>query len=938
MGGTQVLLTERDAVLDHVRFLVNSTRNEREANVVLVGGAVGTGKTAVLTRFAEIARSRGAVVLTAVAFPAGPEVSSGVVDQLVGGLVPQPRRPGSADELTRYVSAAAPRFNARVLHRASRVLTEVAQESHLVVCVDDIQHMDAEAVQFMLHFIRASAGLPVTFAFTETAGVPGTGTELHDYLARHQRVRRFTLRPLSADGVQDVLAEDVGRSATALTEQAVRITGGNPLLLFALITDLRDRGDDGGDPGGTGGAAGAVPRRVVPGENFQRAYRSCLRAGGELARKVVTALAVLGDTATALLAARLTRTDIATVEAVADWLGQAGLLSWLRFRHPAARAAVLAGTDRDELIGLHRAAARLLFETGAPTREVAGHLLVCGVTDEPFAGRVLADAAEQALLAGQAEDATAYLYLVHRQPADQMEEAEAALALSAVEWRVNPIGAVRRLHGLAELVIEGQLTDHRAVAVAENLLWHGDVAEAEQAFTALHERADTFDAATRSAFAEAVSMMSAGFPAVHQRLRARLPDLEVDAEQPPVGLTASSCPLLTFGRVRWVRDEEAADAAEALLAATPVNEGTLPRLTAAVVTLVAAERTDQAVSWSEHVMREIEGRHAPAWQAVLDGMRGIVALQSGDYAEAEAHARAALSGVPARVWGAGIGIPLATALFAATAQGRHADARALVGQPVPASMFESVYGLVYLTACGEYHLAARQYRSALERFTQCGELIAAWEIATPGLVSWRFGAARAWLGLGDQGEARRLLEEDLRLLGDSPSRGRGLSLRLLASIHQAGRRQALLEQAVDVLSRVDARLELTDALTDLGTFFARRGDAKRAVAVTRRIVELTREWRAKAPVKRAPRRWTGGTAPAEGQARLTSLTEAERRVSAMAADGWSNKEIAEALSITVSTVEQHLTRSYRKLSIRRRRELPRQLLVAGQEQTGRLVG
>ncbi len=58
----------------------------------------------------------------------------------------------------------------------------------------------------------------------------------------------------------------------------------------------------------------------------------------------------------------------------------------------------------------------------------------------------------------------------------------------------------------------------------------------------------------------------------------------------------------------------------------------------------------------------------------------------------------------------------------------------------------------------------------------------------------------------------------------------------------------------------------------------------------------------------------------------------------MAADGWSNKEIAEALSITVSTVEQHLTRSYRKLSIRRRRELPRQLLVAGQEQTGRLVG
>ncbi|GAA3316725.1 helix-turn-helix transcriptional regulator [Nonomuraea dietziae] len=39
------------------------------------------------------------------------------------------------------------------------------------------------------------------------------------------------------------------------------------------------------------------------------------------------------------------------------------------------------------------------------------------------------------------------------------------------------------------------------------------------------------------------------------------------------------------------------------------------------------------------------------------------------------------------------------------------------------------------------------------------------------------------------------------------------------------------------------------------------------------------------------------------------LSDAERRVAALAADGYSNREIAAKLFITVSTVEQHLTAS-----------------------------
>ncbi|MFE0516040.1 helix-turn-helix transcriptional regulator, partial [Streptomyces sp. NPDC058964] len=52
------------------------------------------------------------------------------------------------------------------------------------------------------------------------------------------------------------------------------------------------------------------------------------------------------------------------------------------------------------------------------------------------------------------------------------------------------------------------------------------------------------------------------------------------------------------------------------------------------------------------------------------------------------------------------------------------------------------------------------------------------------------------------------------------------------------------------------------------------------------------------------------------------LSESEKRVAMLAVHGHTNREIALKLYITVSTVEQHLTRVYRKLNITRRQDLP----------------
>ena len=60
----------------------------------------------------------------------------------------------------------------------------------------------------------------------------------------------------------------------------------------------------------------------------------------------------------------------------------------------------------------------------------------------------------------------------------------------------------------------------------------------------------------------------------------------------------------------------------------------------------------------------------------------------------------------------------------------------------------------------------------------------------------------------------------------------------------------------------------------------------------------------------------GGRAPSPGK-----LTEAERRIAELVAQGRTNREVAAALFLTEHSVETALTRVYRKLGVRSRAEL-----------------
>jgi len=131
-----------------------------------------------------------------------------------------------------------------------------------------------------------------------------------------------------------------------------------------------------------------------------------------------------------------------------------------------------------------------------------------------------------------------------------------------------------------------------------------------------------------------------------------------------------------------------------------------------------------------------------------------------------------------------------------------------------------------------------------------------------------------------------------------------------------------LEEAVRHHDRLDQPFERVRTLLGLGGAERRLKQKRAAREVLEEAVEIferlgTPLWadRARTALGRI-----GGRAPSP-----TELTSTEREVAALAAEGRTNREVAEALFMTVNTVETNLSRIYRQLSVRSRTELAAKL-------------
>jgi DNA-binding CsgD family transcriptional regulator len=917
-------LVERDEASASLEVLIADAVQGR-GRVALVSGTVATGKSELLHLFAERAIALGALAVTATGSRVERDLPLGVLGQLIrdAPLVAEERERALAllDEGARAVlspdfqAETLQQVDAQIVHALCTVLLELSERYPLMIIVDDVHHADRASLLCLAYLARRVRVARIAMVFSHSDQGRYTDTFFQTELLRQPHCRRVPVTPLSRAGVATLVAGRLDQeTAERFAEDWYALSGGNPLLAAALADDHREALR----------AAGAEPpAEVAVGDRYGQAVLSCLHRGEPQTLQVARGLAVLGEPDSL---ARLLGAGSADVGRELQALTAAGLLTMGNFRHEAARAAVLAEVSTAERTDLHRRAAELAHDAGASPDVVAEHLLQADRIDAPWVVPTLEDAARSALRAGKVETAVAYLRLAARECADENRRVKITTMLVRAEWRINPGAPAGHLGALADAMQRGCLRGSDAVVLARALLWHGRFGDAREVLEQLNESQEATDPETATELAIVQPWLRATHPPFLSHLRHSAGERGRTAI---VSVAASrrleSALALTDVLTRGPR-EEVMDAVEPILQGSRLDEMSMDTVESALLALTYGGRSDRAAPWCDLFSVEASSRHAPSRQARLAAIRAEIAIRQGDLPGAAHHARTALDIVPPSSWGVAVGGPLSSLILASTAMGAYDAVHEQLDQPVPDAMFQTRYGLHYLHARGRYSLVTDHPALALRDFQLCGELMATWDVDMPGLVPWRAEAAEACLRMGRPDQAQQLAEAQLARCGPATPRPHGIAMRILAATAEVRHRPMLLRQAAELLQAAGDRYELARVLFDLVEAYHALGEYRRAGMIAGRAQAVAQECRAE-PLSRAlSRNGEAGPAPLPVAAELTGvLSDAERRVAVLAAAGYTNREIAGKLYITISTVEQHLTRTYRKLNITRRADLPSSL-------------
>jgi len=923
----------RDALGVLKRLLADCA--EGNGHLVLVGGGLATGKTALLHEFSHYATETGALLLTATGSRAEQAVQTAVIDQLFhsSGLPADiaARMLGLLDvdalsegELEADVSMLQHTTGVKVVHEICNVLLELSKERPVVIGIDDVQFVDRSSLQLLLYLRRRMNTSRVLMILNEWERPQPTLPLFRAEVTRRPH-HLIQLAPLDESGIAERLAPLVDQDrASELASIYFEVSGGNPLLVNALIEDYR---------GTDRGSADNPDGNAAVGNAFARGVLACLHRWEPRLLDVARGIAVLGAEGTPAMIGRLMGLKSETAVQVVEILTAAGLLAGGKFRHPVAEAAVLDSMSPDERSRMHITAAGLLYQRGASASEVARHFIAADKVVGSWSIVVMRDAAEQALVADDVNLAVRCLELALDASTDERERNEVMKALARVVWRINPSIASHYLAPLRQAAYDGKLTRRDAVTVIRNSLWQGDVELVNKAMEVLDTSTGVADLQLAAELRVAYQWFY-GLPCANFR---NVDDSPVPGGPQPVsdGIWAGTANTLGMSNASTQRAREAAtSSAEHILQSCRLGDTSLEVLGTAVLALVFANKAGKAASWCDALMDEAVRRRAITWQAMLGSMRADIALRRGQLATAVLHAETARELLQTQSWGVLIGYPLTTLLLANTAMGRYDAAAEVLKEIVPDAMFGTLFGIRYLRARGHYHLAVDRVLAAISDFQTCGKLMRERDLDVPALAPWRSDLAEANLHLGRKAVARELVAEQLERSGPIDSRTRGISLRVLAASSDLPQRPTLLRQAVECLQVAGDRLELSRALADLSQVHQEMGEFDRARMMARRAAQESKACQSGTLPPQAPRERAAGEVvkEADAQAEIAGapiLSDAERRVALLAALGHTNREIGRRLYITVSTVEQHLTRVYRKLSVHSRADLPAGLALHG---------
>ena len=220
--------------------------------------------------------------------------------------------------------------------------------------------------------------------------------------------------------------------------------------------------------------------------------------------------------------------------------------------------------------------------------------------------------------------------------------------------------------------------------------------------------------------------------------------------------------------------------------------------------------------------------------------------------------------------------------------------------------------------------AARADRDgAASDLRECGEIYEAMGYWNPNILPWRSALASV---LPDPAEAQVLAGTELaRARQAGQPRGIGIALRASALLGDRDERIPLLREAAETLSRSPSALELARTLTEYGTALARGGQRASAREPLGQAMDLAARCGAQPLARRAREelRAIGARPRRERLTGIESLTPGELGVARLAAQGLTNRQIAQALFVSTKTVGTHLGHIYDKLAVNNRDDLAR---------------
>ena len=939
-------LLEREAELARVDRVLHRV-GAGAGGVVIVEGPAGIGKSELLAAVRANAQAHGFGVLRARGSEFEEEIAFGVARQLFEPML----RAASPGERRRLLVGVAeigaralgmepgepPADRFASLHGLFWLCANRAERGPVLVVVDDVQWVDDPSLAWLGYLARRAGDLAVLLVLGLRSGDPGGERGELEQLIGDGGVQRMALGPLTGAAVGAIVRARLDEDADdAFCTACWELTGGNPLFVRELLAAAREEG--------LAARGEGVPalQRIAPGAAGTSVLTRLGRMGGE-AVALARAVAVLGAGAEVVLAAQLAHLDPVVGELTADRLAAAQILAPVRpleFFHPLIGAAVREDIAPGALRVAHRRAATLLddAEGDGSLARVAAHLLACGPAGDGWVLERLRDAAHDALNRGAPEIAANYVQRALAEPPAAGERAALLCLLGTAEWRAGQPHAIAHLEqalaaagedpgtliaacGLLALAYAVSDRMERAVGVLERILAAVGAMNATVAVTdppGTSEPLPPTDGGlaliVEASIAMGGMMDDRTAPDALRRAEALRSRLRALAD-PPVHLLV----MLAYDATRANRSAEAQELTERALACKPYP----PPFDICIVLITALtmiERYDALQRLCEDLLAAERRRGALQEMAGISALRASASYDCGALADAEADARWAMERAEG-IFRIHAVSEVIRVLIERDALEAAEDVLEQCADPRASRQADVTQ---FLMARGRLRVAEGRLQEALGDFLECEQRCKRLGVATVSAAPWGAEAALVHAALGDTGQARRLAGEQLELArAFGRPRTLGISLRACGLVESGETGLELLEEAVKTLEQSQSPLELARALTDYGAALRRAGRRVQARTELERALDLAHRCGARRIANRARTELIAAGAKPRRDA-ITgrdALTAGELRVARLAAEGLTNREIAQALFITTKTAKAHLGHVYRKLEITRRGQL-----------------